>query len=110
MSRNRPVDDAYAALGRALAAVLESIIRQAVQEAVATALQQSGAPDTNRPPLGFSPEDAATYAGVSRSTSYNEIYPLVLAGQIQSYKVGRRRVIIIESLKSFLLRRAAEQE
>jgi excisionase family DNA binding protein len=106
MCRNRPADDAYAALGRALTALLEPIIRQAVQEAVATALQQSGAPQTSRQPLGFSPEDAATYAGVSRSTFYNEIYPLVLAGQIQSYKVGRRRVIIIESLRTWLHERA----
>jgi len=60
--------------------------------------------------LGFSADAAAAYAGVSRGTFYKEIYPLIRAGQIKSYKLGRRRVIIIESFRTFLLQRAEEHE
>ena len=85
MSHNRPAEEASLALGRALTAVFEPIIRQAVQEALASALQQAGTPQTTKQPLGISADQAAEFAGISRGTFYKEIYPLIRAGQIKSY-------------------------
>jgi hypothetical protein len=61
-------------------------------------------------PLGFSADEAAAFAGVSRGTFYKELYQLIRACQIKSYKIGRRRVIVIESFRTFLLNRADEQQ
>jgi hypothetical protein len=67
------------ALGRALTVVFEPIIRQAVQEAVTSALQP-GATQTTKDPLGVSADEAAEFSGISRGPFYKEIYAFIMAG------------------------------
>lgn len=62
-------------------------------------------------PLGISPDDAARLIGISTTTFYKEVMPLVYGGTIASAKIGRRRIILVESLTAWLQQKArSEQE
>lgn len=49
-------------------------------------------------PLAISIEEAANLSSISRRTLYN----LLRDGAIQSRKVGRRRLVIVRSLRAYL--------
>ena len=49
-------------------------------------------------PLSYSIPDAAQAIGVGRST----IYELLNAGRIQSVHIGKRRLVLADSLKALL--------
>jgi len=42
-------------------------------------------------------ETAAEMLGISRGA----LYPLVMAGDVPSFKVGRRRLVLVEALRSW---------
>ncbi len=42
-------------------------------------------------------ETAAEMLGVSRGA----LYPLVMAGDVPSFKIGRRRLVLVEALRSW---------
>jgi excisionase family DNA binding protein len=52
----------------------------------------------NREPLAISVDEAAALAGVSRSLLYDEM----VAGRLAWAKIGKRRVIPIAALRSWL--------
>lgn len=54
--------------------------------------------------LAVSPAEAARLAGVGRTT----LYAAIGSGALRSLKIGKRRLITIEALRSWLA--AAEQE
>ena len=56
-------------------------------------------------PLLLPVPEAGQMLGLGRS----RIYELIDAGAIQSLKIGKRRLVIVESLKSFVQRLASEQ-
>ena len=49
-------------------------------------------------PLAVPIGEAARLGGVGRSTIYNEI----ANGNLQAYKVGRRTIVLMENLKTWL--------
>lgn len=55
-------------------------------------------------PLSVSVEDAARIVGFSRSG----IYELIASGEIKGFKLGRRRLILMSELKSWIERAARE--
>lgn len=55
-------------------------------------------------PYALTIENAARYSGLSRS----RIYELMAAGDLNWFKVGSRRMILTEVLKSYLDRVAAQ--
>jgi excisionase family DNA binding protein len=61
-------------------------------------------------PMGVSPDDAARLIGISTSTFYKEVMPLVHGGKIQSTKIGRRRIILVESLMTWLREKARSEK
>ena len=56
------------------------------------------------PQLSVSIEEAAKSIGVARST----IYEIVARGDLPSFKLGRRRMILMAELTAFITRAAAE--
>ncbi|HDS1059583.1 helix-turn-helix domain-containing protein [Pseudomonas putida] len=56
------------------------------------------------PQLSVSIEEAAKSIGVARST----IYEIVARGDLPSFKLGRRRMILMAELSAFINRVAAE--
>jgi excisionase family DNA binding protein len=54
----------------------------------------------------FRPEDAAPIIGVGRTT----LFALMRDGEIESVKVGRRRLIPAESLREFVARVRHDQK
>jgi excisionase family DNA binding protein len=48
--------------------------------------------------LAYSVADAADALGISRS----KIYELILLGDIKAHKIGRRTIITIQEIESFL--------
>lgn len=56
------------------------------------------------PQLSVSIEEAARSIGVARST----IYEIVSRGDLPSFKLGRRRMILMAELTAFITRAAAE--
>ena len=55
-------------------------------------------------PLAVSPNEAARLAGVGRT----KLYEAIGSGALRSFKIGTRRLIMVEALRDWLL--AAEQE
>jgi excisionase family DNA binding protein len=51
-------------------------------------------------PLAVSPAVAARLAGLGRTT----IYAALTAGELKSLKVGARRLILVETLRAWLVR------
>lgn len=57
--------------------------------------------------VGYSIEEAAQSLGVGRTT----VYDLMSSGELESVKVGRRRIIPVDAIGAFLAaRRAAAAE
>lgn len=56
--------------------------------------------------IAVSIEDAAKMLGMPRSTFYQFVYPVVRSGGIQSFKVGRSRLILVASLRAWAQRQA----
>lgn len=56
------------------------------------------------PTLAIGIEDAARSIGVARSA----IYEIVARGEIPSFKLGRRRMILMRELDAYINRMAAE--
>jgi len=54
--------------------------------------------------LSVSVEDAARIVGYSRSG----VYELIAKGQIKTFKLGRRRLILMSELKAWIERAAKE--
>lgn len=61
-------------------------------------------------PLGISPDDAARMIGISTSMFYKAVMPIVYGGTIQSTKIGRRRIILVESLEAWLRDKAMSEQ
>lgn len=57
-------------------------------------------------PLSVSVEDAAKIVGYSRSG----VYELIASGELKAFKLGRRRLILMTELKSWVERAAKEGE
>ncbi|MBN3965826.1 helix-turn-helix domain-containing protein [Pseudomonas gregormendelii] len=55
-------------------------------------------------PLSVSVEDAARIVGFSRSG----IYELIASGELRAFKLGRRRLILMTELKTWIERIARE--
>lgn len=53
-------------------------------------------------PLSVSVEDAARVVGYSRSG----VYELIASGELKAFKLGRRRLILMSELKSWVERAA----
>jgi hypothetical protein len=51
-------------------------------------------------------EGAAQMLGMPTSTFYKHVYPAVRSGGIASFKVGRCRLILVESLRAWAARQA----
>lgn len=55
-------------------------------------------------PLAIGVEDAARAIGVSRSV----IYEIIATGDLPSFKMGRRRMVLAKELEVFVNRKASE--
>ncbi|WP_167146041.1 helix-turn-helix domain-containing protein [Pseudomonas sp. OTU750018] len=55
-------------------------------------------------PLSVGVEDAARMIGVARSM----LYELLARGEIESFKLGRRRLILVKNLEAYINRQAEE--
>ena len=55
--------------------------------------------------LGYSIEDAAETLGIGRSL----LCELIASGELQSVKIGRRRIIPVDSLRTYLAKLAERQ-
>lgn len=56
------------------------------------------------PPLAVGPEEAGRMTGHARSA----IYEAIAKGELESFKSGKRRLILIKSLEAWLNRLAKE--
>lgn len=94
-----------------LIAALAPIIKllSALPAEVAQSLP-SPKPLTARQPLGISPDAAARMLGISTTTFYEKVMPLVYGGAIESVKIGRRRIILVESLTTWLEEKARSEQ
>jgi excisionase family DNA binding protein len=63
-------------------------------------MQQSKRPTFD--PISVSPTDAAHMIGVSVMHFQRHVMPFVRSGNIQSYRIGRRVCIDVESLRRWL--------
>jgi len=57
-------------------------------------------------PFAVSVEVAASLVGMSRAA----FYPLVMSRDVPSFKVGRRRLVLVAGLKEWVEHRAYESE
>jgi excisionase family DNA binding protein len=55
-------------------------------------------------PLSVGVDDVGGILGISRSATYE----LIAQGEIKSFKIGRRRLILMTELKAFIERAAKE--
>lgn len=55
-------------------------------------------------PLSVGVEDAARMIGVARSM----LYELLARGEIESFKLGRRRLVLVKNLEAYINRQANE--
>lgn len=55
--------------------------------------------------LGYSIEDAAEAVGIGRSL----LCELIASGELQSVKIGRRRIIPVESLRAYIAKLVEQQ-
>jgi excisionase family DNA binding protein len=56
-------------------------------------------------PLAVGLDDAAKMVGIGRTN----IWRLTMAGEIPSFNIGRRKLILVEKLKAWLLEQAESQ-
>lgn len=67
-------------------------------------------PYAPRPPIassdrrGFSPPEAAERIGISVA----KMFELIAAGEIESFKIGSRRIIPVSAIDDFIARKLAE--
>jgi excisionase family DNA binding protein len=54
--------------------------------------------ETTKGPLAVSVADAAKLVGISRAA----IYPIIMGGKIESFTVGARRLVAVESLRAWM--------
>jgi excisionase family DNA binding protein len=54
---------------------------------------------------GATPTEAASLLGLSRRTFYRQVMPYVASGTIRSAKIGRVRLIELESLRAWWQKR-----
>ena len=50
-------------------------------------------------PLAVAPDEAARVAGIGRTT----LYRAISSGELKSLKIGKRRLIAVETLRTWLL-------
>lgn len=62
--------------------------------------------DMNNLPKALTPEEAAEVLRISLDGYYRHIHPLVVKGDILSYRIGRRRLILTSSLLAWQERQA----
>jgi excisionase family DNA binding protein len=55
-------------------------------------------------PISVGIDDAAQLLGIARSM----LYELIASGQIQTFKLGRRRLVRVKTLEAFVRRQARE--
>lgn len=55
-------------------------------------------------PLAVGPEEAARLAGTTRSA----VYKAIAEGHLASFKIGRRRLILVKEIEQFLRKLAKE--
>jgi excisionase family DNA binding protein len=55
-------------------------------------------------PLSVGVEDGARMIGVTRSM----LYEILAKGEIESFKLGRRRLILVKTLEAYINRQARE--
>jgi excisionase family DNA binding protein len=65
--------------------------------------------DYNNLPIAISPREAALILRISSDSYYRHIQPLIAKGEIKSYTIGRKRLIITKSLLRWQERQAEEQ-
>ena len=58
------------------------------------------------PPLLLTVEEAAAMLSIGRTGAYQ----LVMGGQVRSVKIGRRRLVVRESLQEFIHRLLEDQD
>jgi excisionase family DNA binding protein len=68
----------------------------------------TGTLDYNNLPHALTPLEAAQFLRISSDSYYRHIHPLVVRGQIKSYVIGRRRLILTQSLQEWQARQAME--
>lgn len=67
-----------------------------------TRAARSTAPYVPEGRIAVDVETAAEMLGVSRGA----LYPLVMAGDVPSFKIGRRRLVLVEALRSWAVSQA----
>ena len=65
----------------------------------ATDIASLSLPSREAEPLAVSPAEAARLAGLGRTTIYNALG----SGALKSLKIGKRRLIALDALRSWLL-------
>ena len=71
-----------------------------------TSAARSSAPHVREVRIAVDVETAAEMLGVSRGA----LYPLVMAGDVPSFKIGRRRLVLVEALRSWAVSQADAAE
>jgi len=61
-------------------------------------------PNSSLSPISVGIEDAARLIGVARSM----LYEMIARGDIQTFKLGRRRLVRVKTLEAFIKRQAQE--
>jgi len=59
---------------------------------------QEAPPNSSVEPITVSPAEAARLAGIGRTT----IYAAISSGELSSLKLGKRRLIVVTSLRAWL--------
>ena len=59
---------------------------------------QAASPNSPVEPIAVSPAEAARLAGIGRTT----IYAAITSGELSSLKLGKRRLIVVASLRAWL--------
>jgi hypothetical protein len=58
-------------------------------------------------PLAASPRQAAALVGIGHPLFFREVMPFVYRGSILSCQIGRQRVILLDSLRNWLVQTAS---
>ena len=61
-------------------------------------------PNSSLSPISVGVDDAARLIGVARSM----LYEMIARGDIQTFKLGRRRLVRVKTLEAFVKRQAQE--
>lgn len=60
-------------------------------------------PNLKHAPIGVSPDEAARLAGIGRTT----LYAALAKGDLQSIKIGTRRLVRVDAIRDWLARHEA---